>query len=264
MSLALGATLTARRAEGRKLLVPYLMAASTPTWLATAAALVAAGADALEVGLPFSDPIIDGPVIQAAATRALATGRSTAELVGELARADLGVPVVVMTYLNVLARTGYQSAADLLADAAVSGVIVPDLPLDELDAWHLAVLPCGVETVLLAAPSTTPARLDEICSRSEGFVYAVGRMATTGETERLDLRGVALVAEVRHRTALPVLLGIGVSTPRHAAEASASADGVVVGSAIVRRMLEGAEPAEVGAFAASLRGALDAGAPAAS
>jgi tryptophan synthase alpha chain len=258
VSVALGAHLAALRADGRKLFVPYVMAGSTPTWLETAAALVDAGADALEVGLPFSDPIIDGPVIQAAATAALQAGSTTRSITAALARADLGVPIVAMTYLNVLARGGYGGVGALLSDAGVSGVIVPDLPLAELGAWHRAVAPAGVETVLLVAPSTTEARLDEVCTRSQGFLYAVGRMATTGETDELDPAGVALVEAVRHRTELPVLLGIGISSPQHAAKACVLADGVVVGSAIVRRMLEGASPSDVGAFAATLRRELDA------
>jgi tryptophan synthase alpha chain len=257
MSIALGAHLAALRATGRKLLVPYVMAGSTPGWLDTAAALVDAGADALEVGLPFSDPIIDGPVIQAAATAALTSGTTTASVTTALAEVDLGVPLIAMTYLNVLARGGYGGAGTLLSDAGMSGVIVPDLPLTELEAWRQVVSPAGVETVLLAAPSTSDARLDEVCARSEGFLYAVGRMATTGETDSLDPRGVALVAAMRHRTSLPILLGVGVSSPRHAEQASDVADGVVVGSAIVRRMLEGAPPEAIGAFARSIRSALD-------
>jgi tryptophan synthase alpha chain len=257
MTIALGAHLAALRASDRKLFVPYVMAGSTPTWLEATAALVDAGADALEIGLPFSDPIIDGPVIQAAATAALAAGTTTKSVTATLAGVDLGVPLIAMTYLNVLARGGYGGAGSLLSGAGMSGVIVPDLPLEELDSWQHAVAPSGVETVLLAAPSTSEVRLDALCARSEGFLYAVGRMATTGETDSLDPRGVALVAAVRHRTTLPILLGVGVSTPQHAAEACAVADGVVVGSAIVRRMLEGSSPSELGVFAASIRRALD-------
>jgi tryptophan synthase alpha chain len=257
VSTALTAALAARRDGGAKLLVAYLMAGSTPDWVQTAASLVDAGVDALEVGLAFSDPIIDGPVIQAAATRALDRSTTVASALAELATVDLGVPLVAMTYLNVVARNGYEATSVRLAEAGCTGVILPDLPLEELDRWHAAARPAGLATVLLAAPSSTPARLDVLCARSEGFVYAVGRMATTGETDRLDPRGIELVGALRSRTTLPVCLGVGVSTPAHATEATRVADGVVVGSAIVRRMLEGATPREVGAFAASLRHALD-------
>jgi tryptophan synthase alpha chain len=257
VSQPLAATLAARRDGGTKLLVAYLMAGSTPDWIQTAASLVDAGVDAIEVGLAFSDPIIDGPVIQAAATRALERSTTFASVMAALDAADLGVPLVAMTYLNVVARNGYEATAARLAGAGCTGVILPDLPLEELDRWHVAARPAGLATVLLAAPSSTPERLDLLCARTEGFVYAVGRMATTGETDRLDPKGIELVGALRHRTTLPICLGVGVSSPAHAKEAAQVADGVVVGSAIVRRMLEGATPSEVGAFAASLRRALD-------
>ncbi len=256
----LGAVLGARCAAGSKLLVAYLMAGSTPTWLEAAAALVDAGVDAIEVGVPFSDPIIDGPVIQAAATSALERGTTLVSVLDELSAARGGrlaaVPLVAMTYLNVVEARGYATAAGMLADAGVVGAILPDLPLEALDPWQAAANARGVETVLLAAPSTPPARLDELCRRGQGFCYAVGRMATTGETATLDPRGLDLVRALRGRTSLPICLGIGVSSPAHAAAAAEVADGVVVGTAIVRRMLDGASPAEVGSFAASLRASL--------
>lgn len=258
MTLPLGPTLAARRATGGKLLVCYLMAGSTPDWLDVARALVEAGADALEVGVAFSDPLIDGPVIQEAATRALAAGSTLARVTDALGTAALDVPLVAMTYLNVFARPGYADACQLLAAGTVSGVIIPDLPLAELEAWQSAARPAGVETVLLAAPSTSEARLGEIARRSEGFLYAVGRMATTGEREDVDPAGVRLVESLKSRTPLPVCLGIGVATPEQAATVAGVADGVVVGSAIVRRMLEGATPDAVGGFVRSLRLAIDA------
>lgn len=258
MTPALGATLAAQRAAGRTLLVGYVMAGSTPTWLDTAEALVAAGVDALEVGLPFSDPVLDGPVIQDAATRALRAGTTVSSVCGELKARSLGVPLVAMTYANVVLAHGYARTAGRLADAGVSGAIIADLPLEELDGWWAAAHAVAIETVLLAAPSTPPARLDAIGARSEGFLYAMGRMGTTGETHELDPRGVALVRSLRGRTSLPILLGVGVSTPAHAASAALAADGVIVGTAIVRRMLDGVAPEGVAAFAASLRAALDA------
>jgi tryptophan synthase alpha chain len=257
VTLALGSSLCARRDAGRKCLVAYVMGGSTPDWLDTAEALVAAGIDALEVGLPFSDPVIDGPVIQAAGSRALENATTVTTVTAELSRRSLGVPLVAMTYTNVAAAQGYDRTAGRLAEAGVAGVILADLPLEELDAWWEAARAQRIETVLLAAPSTPAARLSELCASTEGFLYAMGRMGTTGETERLDPRGIELVAAARSRTALPVLLGVGVSTPAQAAEACRSADGVIVGTAIVRRMLEGGSPDAVAAFVATLREAID-------
>jgi tryptophan synthase alpha chain len=254
----LGATLAAHRDAGRKLVIAYVMAGSTPDWLDVAEAVVAAGADAVEVGLPFSDPIIDGPVIQAAATAAIEAGTTFDSVVAELSSRRLGVPLVAMTYANIVLTRGYDLAARYLVEAGCSGAIIADLSLEELDDWQRAAGDHGLETVLLAAPSTPPARLDAICARAQGFLYAVGRMATTGETTELDARGVELVARLRPRTDLPICLGIGVSTPTHAVRACTVADGVVVGSAIVRRMLEGSSPQELGAFVGSLRAALEA------
>jgi tryptophan synthase alpha chain len=258
MTVPLGATLAAHRDAGRKLFIPYVMAGSTPTWLDAVEALIAAGADAVEVGLPFSDPIIDGPTIQAAATIALHAGTTFDGVVAALSTRRLGVPLIAMTYANVVLSRGYDLAAHLLFGAGCSGAIIADLSLEELDDWHDAADTHGIETVLLAAPSTPPARLDAICARAQGFLYAVGRMATTGETASLDPRGIELVRALRPRTSLPICLGIGISSPAQAAEACAVADGVVVGSAIVRRMLEGESPEALGAFAGSLREGLDA------
>lgn len=255
----LSARLAASKAKGGRLLVVYLVAGSTPDWLDTAAAAAAHGADALEIGLAFSDPLIDGPVIQAAASDALARGSTLSTVCDELGGRDLGVPLVAMTYCNVLARPGYDTSARRLAEAGVAGALLPDLPLEALSEWHDAARPAGLETVLLAAPSTTPARRDRIAQETEGFLYAVGHMATTGETAALDPAGPALVEDLRHRTSLPICLGVGVSSPAHAAAAAAVADGVVVGSAIVRRMLEGLGPSGVGDFVATLRAALDGG-----
>jgi len=258
VTVPLAATLASHRAAGRKLLIAYVMAGSTPQWVPTARALVAAGVDVLEIGLAFSDPMIDGAVIQAAATAAIEGGMTTEAALRELAGAHLGVPLVAMTYCNVVAARGYGASAAALAAAGVAGAIIADLPLEEVENWRAAAAPVGIETVLLAAPATPPERLDAICARAEGFVYAVGRMATTGESATLDPAGLALVDALRARTSLPVCLGIGVTTPAQAAEVCGHADGVIVGSAIVRRMLEGATPEEVGAFASALRAAIDA------
>jgi tryptophan synthase alpha chain len=258
VSIALGSSLCAHRDAGRKSLVAYVMGGSTPDWLDTAEALVAAGVDALEVGLPFSDPVIDGPVIQAAGSRALARATTVTTVAAELSSRPLGVPLVAMTYTNVAIAHGYDRTAGRLAEAGVTGAILADLPLEELDAWWDAARAQHIETVLLAAPSTPPERLTELCAKTEGFLYAMGRMGTTGETDRLDPRGIQLVGSARSCTNLPILLGVGVSTPAQAAEACRAADGVIVGTAIVRRMLEGSSPEEVATFVGALREAIDA------
>ena len=256
---SLEAHLRARRDGGRKLLVPYVTGGMAPDWLQVAYAVVAAGADALEVGIPFSDPMIDGPTVQQASRRALERGTTPGAILDQLARADLPVPVCVMTYYNIVARAGLRRFACSLADAGVSGAIVPDLPLEEAGPWCEEAEGAGVATVLLVAPSTPEDRARAIAERSRGFVYGVGVMGVTGERATLASSVRDVAAKVRKVTDRPVCIGIGVSTPDQAAEACSEADGVVVGSALVRRLLEGAGPEGAAEFVASLREGIDAG-----
>jgi tryptophan synthase alpha chain len=232
-----------------KLLMPYITAGVRPDWTAYLTAFSDAGADLIEVGLPFSDPTVDGPTIQEASDAALARGATPASVLAELAAIDVGIPLIASTYANIALRPGF---ADALRAAGVSGLIVPDLPLDELAGLSAP----GLEVSLLASPVTPDARLAEIGRRSQGFVYAVSVMGTTGERDRLAPSAASLVARVKRVTDLPVLLGFGISTPEQAAEAAAVADGVIIGAAVMRRILDGAGPAEVGAFVASVRAAL--------
>jgi tryptophan synthase alpha chain len=240
------------RAAGRKLLMPYLTGFVTADWTGYLRAFADAGADAIEVGLPFSDPTLDGATVQEANEAALARGATARKILGELARiaGDLP-PLVVSTYANLALRL---PPADL-AGAGIAGLIVPDLPLDEID--DLAARLDGIDLALLVAPSTPDERLAEICRRSRGFVYAVSIMGTTGERTELATTATALVERIRPVTTLPVLVGFGVSTPEHAAEAARGADGVIVGAAVLRRVLDGANPAAVGAYLAKMRLALD-------
>jgi tryptophan synthase alpha chain len=254
----LEAALRARRAAGRKLLIPYLMAGMTADWLEAAHEIVAAGADALEIGIPFSDPMIDGPVIQEAGIASLSRGTTPRSVLEALTGADLGVPLAVMTYYNLVFRAGERRMARSLAAAGVSAAILPDLPLEELGPWAAEAAVAGVETVLLVAPSTPPARTVELCARAHGFVYAAARMGVTGERATLGPETAAVVAKIRPHTDLPVCVGIGVSSGAQAAEVCASADGVVVGSAVVRRLLDGEGPDAAAAFVAELRRAIDA------
>jgi tryptophan synthase alpha chain len=252
----LASTLVAKRASGAKLLIPYVMGAMTRDWIDGVAELVSAGADAVEVGLPFSDPMMDGPVIQQAAGVALARGATPQEVIDDLARVDLGVPIVVMTYYNLVFRAGHRRMAGSLVAAGVGGAIVPDLSLEEIAPWAEAADEAGVETVMMVAPSTPPERVKALCARSRGFVYAVGRMGVTGERTELTDSAARVVDAVRACTDLPVCVGIGISNPDHARTVGALADGVVVGSAVVRRMLENG-PEVAGAFVAQMRAALD-------
>ena len=251
------AHLRAARDGGRKLLVPYVTGGLGADWADVVRAVVVAGADAVEIGLPFSDPVMDGPIIQEASQRALAAGATVAGIVAEAGGLEAGVPLAVMTYYNLVFRTGHRRFARSLRDNGIAGAIVPDLPLDELGEWARAADDAGVETILLAAPTTPDDRLARICERSRGFVYGVGLMGVTGVRESLAASASVMAKRLKAATDKPVLIGIGVSTAAQAVEATAEADGVVVGSALVRRLLDGGGPDEAGAFVAELRAALD-------
>lgn len=261
MATATGPVETALRAKrdaGRKLLVPYVTGGFGPEWVDFVTAVAAAGADAVEVGIPFSDPVMDGPTIQQASEQALAAGATPMGVISALKGLELAVPLVVMTYYNPVFRAGHDRFASALAASGVGGAIVPDLPLEELDTWSAAAGVAGVETILLAAPTTPDDRLKIICERSQGWVYAVGTMGVTGERSALASSAAVMGRRLKACTDKPVLIGVGVSTPRQAAEAGAEADGVIVGSALVRRLLEGATADEAAAFVADLRAGLDA------
>lgn len=227
-------------------------------WPDVVRAVVAEGADAVEIGIPFSDPMIDGPVIQEATRRALGQGATPLRVLSQAARLDVGVPLVAMTYYNIVSRSGHRRFAHQLVEAGVAGAILVDLPLEEAGNWARAADEAGVETVLLAAPSTPDDRLAAICARSRGFVYGVGLMGVTGERANLAASAAVMADRLKAVTDKPVLIGIGVSTPPQARAVCQRADGVVVGSALVRRILEGAGPEGAGAFVAQLRTALDA------
>jgi tryptophan synthase alpha chain len=250
--------LRARRQAGAKLLVPYVTGGLGAAWLEVVRTVADAGADAIEVGIPFSDPVMDGRTIQEASQRAIEIGATPDSIITDLAKVDVGIPLAVMTYYNVVLHQGHERFAAALTDSGVDGAIVPDLPLDELDGWGEAAAAAGVETVLLAAPLTTDERLSAICERSHGFVYGVSLLGVTGERSTLSARALEMGRRLTACTDKPVLLGVGLSTPEQAVEASSVADGVIVGSALVRRLLEGGGPEQAGALVASFREALDA------
>lgn len=246
-----------RRAAGHKLLMPYVTGGITASWLDQLRAFADAGADAIEVGLPFSDPTVDGATIQEATHRALARGATTRSVLDDLAGTAADVPLVASTYYNLVVHAGPQRFCAALRDAGVSGLIVPDLPLDEADELADAAAVAGVDLVLLVAPTTPPPRLARIAQRSRGFVYAVSVMGTTGERATVADSAEALANRLREATDRPVLVGFGISTPQHAVHAARSADGVVVGAALMRQVLDGASPYDVGGYLARIRRALD-------
>ena len=254
----LASRLRGARDSGRKLLVPYVTG-GLPGWERTVEACAAAGADAIEVGIPFSDPVMDGPTIQEASERALAAGATPQAIVSAMGEIETGgVPLVVMTYYNSVHRYGHERFALSLAAAGVAGAIVPDLPLEEVGEWAAAADAAGVATVLLAAPTGSDERLARICDRTRGWVYGVGLLGVTGERAELARSALEIARRLKGLTDKPVLIGVGVSNRQQAAEVAAVADGVVVGSALVRRLLDGGGPEVAGAFVADLRAGLDA------
>jgi tryptophan synthase alpha chain len=253
----LEAALRSSRDAGRKLLVPYVTGGLGTDWAEIVRAVADAGADAIEIGVPFSDPVMDGPVIQEASELALRAGATPVTIFDELRTIDAGVPIAVMTYYNLAFHMGHQRFAESLAAAGVSAAILPDLPLEEVGPWATAADAAGVETVLLAAPTAPDERLPLVCARARGFVYAVGLLGVTGERDALASSSLVIARRLKAITDKPVLVGVGVSSAAQAVEVCAEADGVVIGSALMRRVLEGVGPAGAGAFIAEVRTALD-------
>ncbi|MFN2488758.1 MAG: tryptophan synthase subunit alpha [Actinomycetota bacterium] len=254
---ALREHLEARREGGRKLLVPYIMggipdAHSFPSALAA----IATHADAVEIGLPYSDPLMDGPVIAAAGERALRAGLRPLGVVDLVARNEVGPPRAVMTYYNPIHRIGEHEFCRRAAAAGLSGLIVPDIPIEESASLQRAAAEHELAWIPLVAPTSSPERVSAIVAGAAGFVYAVSTLGVTGTREELSERAAAVVAACRVASDLPVLVGIGVSTVAHAAAAAEQADGVVIGSAVVRAVLnEGADAAR--AFLSGVRHELD-------
>lgn len=258
--LAIGpfeAQLRAARSEGRKLLVPYVTGGLGADWCEIVRAAAAAGADAIEIGIPFSDPVMDGPTIQQASDRALRSGATPQSVLDSLRTIDAGVPLAVMTYANIVFHAGWERFASQLHEANVAAAILPDLPLDEAGDWCSAADAHSVETVLLAAPTAPDERLPRICERSRGFVYAVGLLGVTGARESLAASALVIARRLKLVTDKPLLVGVGIGSPAQAVEVCASADGVVIGSVVVQRMLEGGGPEGVAALVREYRTALD-------
>src|SRR5579859_844441 len=228
--------------EGRGVLVGYLPA-GFPTVdgaIAAARAMAESGADVIEIGLPYTDPLIDGPVIQAAVDRALAGGTRVTDVLHtvEAVAAATGVPVLVMTYWNPVDHYGVGRFARDLAAAGGSGLITPDLTPEEAGPWLDAAAEHGLDRIFLVAPSTTPERVELITKACAGFVYAVSVMGITGARDRVGEAAASVVSRVRACTDLPVAVGLGVRDGAQAAEVAGFADGVIVGSAFVQRLLD--------------------------
>jgi tryptophan synthase alpha chain len=229
------------KAQDRAALVGYLPAGfpSVPGAIAAATTMAAAGVDIIEIGLPYSDPLMDGPVIQEAAHRALAGGTRVADVLTTVqAVAGTGVPVLIMTYWNPVDHYGVAAFARDLAAAGGSGLITPDLTPEEAGPWLEAAAEHGLDRVFLVAPSSSPERIRLVTAACGGFVYAASVMGTTGTRDAVGSEAAGLVRRVRECTSLPVAVGLGVRDRAQAAEVAGFADGVIVGTAFVRRLLD--------------------------
>jgi tryptophan synthase alpha chain len=230
------------RAEGRTGLVTYVTAGDPGREESgeILKALDRAGADILEVGIPFSDPLADGPVIQRATERALAAGGNLRESLAliERLRATIAAPIVVFSYANPLLRMGIPQFARRAADAGVDGVLALDLPIEEAGEFREMLASEGLDTIFLLSPTTTDARIRTAAALGRGFLYGISRLGVTGARDRVAAGADALVRRIRMHTTLPIALGFGISQPEHVAEVGTYADAAVVGSALVALIAE--------------------------
>ena len=244
MTTTLAEVFARTSAEGRAALVGYLPA-GFPTPAASVeliAAMVAGGVDIVEVGLPYSDPLMDGAAIQEAVDLALRAGTTTdvvLDVVGEVATTDAAT--LVMSYWNPIERYGVERFADRMADAGGTGIITPDLTPEEAGPWIAATDRRHLDRIFLVAPSSTDERISTVCRSTSGFVYAASTMGVTGARTTVSSAAPTLVARTRALTSLPISVGLGVSTGEQAHDVAQYADGVIVGSAFVRRILDAAD-----------------------
>jgi tryptophan synthase alpha chain len=250
------------RAQGRAAVVGYLPAGfpTVDSGIEAALTMARSGADIVEIGLPYSDPLMDGPVIQEAVHRALTGGTRVRDVLRTVeAVAATGVPVLVMTYWNPVDKYGVDAFAADLAGAGGAGLITPDLPPEEGGPWVAAADAHGLDAVFLAAVSSTDERIARVAAACRGFVYAASLMGVTGERDTVSAQARGLVGRIREHTSLPVAVGVGVRDGAQAAEVAGFADGVIVGTAFVRRLLDAAQPAQGIAAVAALAADLAAG-----
>ncbi len=259
---ALSAATHALRAQRRKALVAYFTAGypDDATFDALVRAAIEAGADVIEVGIPFSDPSADGPVIQASSGAALASGMTLTRALEFIDRLRGTAPIVVMSYINPILRLGVDAFAREAARAGVSGVVLPDVSFEESPMFRPALDRAGLAYVDLVAPTSGEARAREIARASTGFVYVVSITGVTGARAAVRTDAERTVARVRTATDTPVYVGFGVSTPEAAAEIAGTCDGVIIGSRLMQLAGEGSAaeaPARVSAFLARVRQHLD-------
>jgi tryptophan synthase alpha chain len=257
----LAAAFATAKAEDRAALVGYLPAGFPSVKGAQAAleAMVEGGVDIVEVGLPYSDPLMDGPVIQQAVQQALEAGVRTTDVIATAAALSQHVATVVMTYWNPVERYGVERFAEALAAGGVAGLITPDLVPDEAGPWLAAAAKYELDPVFLVAPSSSEARLRLVSDVTQGFLYAASTMGVTGARTSIGSAASELVARVRQVTDKPVAVGLGVSTGAQAGEVAAYADGVIVGTAFVRVLLEAPTEADGIRAIRALAGELAAG-----
>jgi tryptophan synthase alpha chain len=253
---------TTARAQSRAALIGYLPA-GFPTIdgaVDIVKAMVDNGVDAVEIGLPYSDPLMDGPDIQQAVDTALRGGATTEVVLQTVAQlAAHGGHALVMSYWNPIERYGVSAFAERMAEAGGLGVITPDLTIEEAGPWEAATTAHGLDRIFLVAPSSTDARIAQICAHTSGFVYAASTMGVTGARAAVGSGAADLVARTRAQTNLPIAVGLGVSTGEQAAEIAQYADGVIVGSAFVRCILQAPDLATACEEVAKLAGELATG-----
>ena len=256
---AVETVLNAARAAGRPSLVGYVTGGVRPDWPDLVTALADAGADAVEIGLPFSDPVLDGPVIQEASARAIARGATTESILAGLrSSGPAGVPLIAMAYSSHAYRAGLTRYCAMLADAGFSGVIIPDLPAAESAGYRAAAEVTGLDATLMVTPATPEPQVRAIADATRGFLYVMSIMNTTGPARLREADPEYAVADrARALSSRPALIGFGVDGPDRAAAAVRHADGVIVGSALMRLVLDGQAAARVGSAAAALRAAID-------
>jgi tryptophan synthase alpha chain len=244
----IAAVFAAARSEGRAALMPYMMAGFRDAeWAAEVSrAYAEAGADLVEVGVPFSDPLADGPVIHAAATEALKAGANLESGFEVSRRIGQGIPAILMTYVNMILAEGAERFAGRAAEAGVAGVIVPDLPFGEAPEIEHALGSAGIASIQLIAPTTTKDRRAEICEAAEGFIYLVSSVGTTGVRQELPSDLAELVDDVKQRTETPVAVGFGIGNRGRLFAVGEIADGVIIGSQLVRLAGAADSPAEAG------------------
>ncbi|ERN01456.1 tryptophan synthase alpha chain [Amborella trichopoda] len=265
VTFTISGTFSSLKKQGKVALVPYITAGD-PDLETTGKALKildSCGCDVIELGVPYSDPLADGPVIQAAATRALQRGTNFSSIVSMLKEVvpRISCPIALFSYYNPILRLGIEKFILTIRDAGVHGLVVPDLPLEETETLRKESIKHGIELVLLTTPTTPTDRMKAICEASEGFVYLVSSVGVTGARASVNARVEALLYEIQQATSKPVAVGFGISKPEHVKQVAAwGADGAIVGSAMVRILGDASSPEEglkeLESFTKSLRAAL--------